>query len=128
MISRWKKEVLKVHLLHERSGRAKPYVYRPTYDFFHKIMSELEESGLIEVVRDGDQVRATRITPAGALCYIRAVNKAVSKRGRDYFKDFIRDNPDFLDRCGPIQRTRIEKYLVLGFMPSFSKKPSPSGQ
>ena len=93
------------------------------------ILEEMEDSGLLEVVRDGDVVLGTRITPAGVLAYLRAVGSSVGKKsGRDYFVDFIRDNPGFLDLCGPIQRARVEKYLVLGFMPPLSEKAAPGGE
>lgn len=128
MISKAKVQALRDHLLNDRPARRKPYSFHTSNRFRHALLEEMEEAGLVEVVREDGSVTATRITPAGALCYLRAVGSSVGKRsGKDYFVEFIRQNPGFLDRCGPIQRVRLEKYMVLGFMPPFSKKPSPEG-
>jgi hypothetical protein len=128
MISDAKVQALRDHLLNDRPGRRKPYSFHTNNRFRHCLLEEMEEAGLVEVIREGGSVVATRITPAGALCYLRAVGSSVGKRsGRDYFVEFVRQNPGFLDRCGPIQRVRVEKYLVLGFMPPFSKKSAPCG-
>lgn len=128
MISRLKVEVLRSHILNERASPTKTYAYRPKSHVFARVLEELEESGLVEVERVDEVVRATRITPSGILCYLRAVGRAVGKKsGRDYFSEFVRRNPEVLDRCGPIQRERVEKYLVLGFMPPSPGKGRPSG-
>ena len=128
MISSCKMKVLKDHLIHEREGGRKHYVFRHKYMVFMEVMVELEVAGLVEVTWKEEKVISTRITPAGALCYLRQVGTAVSQRGNDYFKEFVKRNPSFLDRCGPIQRERAMKYLVLGYMPSLSKKPQEQGQ
>lgn len=129
MISRAKVDVLRKHILHESSAAPRPYAFRADTHLRLCVLEEMEESGLIEVARNGDMVTRTRITPAGVLCFLREVNRAVGKKsGRDYFREFFTRNPDFLDRCGPVQRARVEKYLVLGYMPSFSKKPEAQGQ
>ena len=128
MISRAKVDALRQHLLNERPGRRKPYSFHTANRFRHVLLEEMEETGLVEVFREEGTVVSTRITPRGALCYLRAVGSSVGKKsGKDYFVEFVRHNPDFLGRCGPIQSIRIERYLVLGFMPPFSKKPKDEG-
>jgi len=127
VISRYKMTVLKEHLLNEREDRKKAYIFRGD-PIFMEVLAELHENGLVEIECEGKVVTATRITPAGALCYLRKRGNALSKKGRDYFKSFVSFNPGFLERCGPIQKARIMKYLVLGHMPSFSKKSQGQGQ
>lgn len=128
MISKYKMKVLKEHLINERESGSKPYVFRHKYMVFMEVMVELEVAGLVEVFWKEEKVVSTRITPAGVLGYLRARGRAVSEKGNDYFKGFVTRNPGFLDRCGPIQRERVMKYLVLGYMPSFSKKAQDQGQ
>lgn len=128
MISKAKIQALRDHLLNDRPGRRKPYVFHTENAFRRVLLEEMEEAGLVEVLREEGSVVGTRITPAGALGYLRAVGRSVGKKsGKDYFVDFVRHNPEFLDRCGPIQRQRVEKYLVLGFMPGFSEKARADG-
>lgn len=128
MISKVKIGALRDHLLNERPDRRKPYSFHTNNRFRHAILEEMEQSGLVEVFREEGSITATRITPAGALAFLRAVGRSAGKKsGKDYFVKFVNNNPDFLDRCGPIQRARVMKYLVLGFMPGFSEKPRPEG-
>jgi hypothetical protein len=123
MISRFKAMVLREHILNEGGQRRRPFVFRPKSHIFACVLEEMEEAGLVEVSREEGVLAATRMTPKGALCYLRSVGRAAGKKsGREYFGEFVKRNPDFLGRCGPIQRARIEKYLVLGFMPPFSKE------
>lgn len=128
MISKAKIQALRDHLLNDRPGRRKPYVFHTENAFRRVLLEEMEEAGLVEVLREEGSVVGTRITPAGALGYLRAVGRSVGKKSdKDYFVDFVRHNPEFLERCGPIQRQRVEKYLVLGFMPGFSEKARADG-
>lgn len=128
MISKAKVQALRDHLLNDSPNRRKRYIFHTENCFRRVLLEEMEEAGLVEVVREEGSVVATRITPAGALCYLRAVGSSVGKKsGKDYFVRFVGENPDFLDRCGPIQRARIMKYLALGYMPGFSKKPEATG-
>lgn len=128
MISSLKVQVLRDHILHEGASTKRPYVYRHRRPIFMEVLLELEVDGLVEVAWKEEQVVSTKITPAGALAFLRAVGSSTGKKsGRDYFSNFIKRNPEFLDRCGPIQRQRVEKYLVLGFMPGFSEKARADG-
>jgi hypothetical protein len=118
MISRFKVEVLRRHILGQKEGSKKPFAFRPKFGFHLAVVDELESMGFIEVVREEDRFLGTSITPKGVLGFLRAVGNTVGKKsGRDYFRDFINRNPSFLGKCGPIQRVRVEKYLLLGFMP-----------
>jgi hypothetical protein len=118
MISQGKIEILRQHILGERADRKKPFAFTPRKRWHMDTLIELQDMELIEISVDEDNViTRTRITPKGALRFLRAVGSAVSKSGREYFRDFINNNPDFVERCGPIQRDRVQKYLVLGHMP-----------
>lgn len=118
MLSRFKVEVLRRHILGQKEGSKKPFAFRPKFGFHLAVVDELESMGFIEVVRGEDRFLGTSITPKGVLGFLREVGSTVGKNsGRDYFRDFINRNPSFLDKCGPIQRVRVEKYLLLGFMP-----------
>jgi hypothetical protein len=118
MISRFKVDVLRRHILNQKESSDKPYAFRPKFEFHISVVDELESMGFIEVVREGHTIRRTSITPKGVLGFLRAVGNTVGKKsGRDYFREFINNNPSFLDKCGPIQRVRVEKYLAFGFMP-----------
>jgi len=125
MISRFKVEVLRRHILGQKEASKKPFAFRPKFGFHLAVVDELESMGFIEVVRGEDCFLSTSITPKGVLGFLRAVGNTVGKKSkRDYFRDFINKNPSFLDKCGPIQRRRLEKYLVLGYMPPL-RNPSP---
>lgn len=128
MISGLKIQVLRDHILNEGASTKRPYVYRHRRPIFMEVLVELQVDGLVEVEWKEEQVVSTKITPAGALAFLRAVGSSTGKKsGKDYFSNFIKRNPDFLERCGPIQKDRVMKYLTLGFMPGFSKKPVAEG-